>query len=214
MATVNPVEDVWGVAGGASLLRLLTAQDLGVEQIHVETPEQLQQALSVLQAQLTRLNNLMGISHDNFQTLYGNDGNVNTGLAATQADLDTLEAAVSTTVGTANSEYTAGSVALDVAPGTTLASVTFTTLAVPYFVIGVAQFNGTTTGLSYEASQELFIDSTSLHLVSTKLTPVAGTDDFILPLTTIAVVTPTAASHTFKITGTDILGTWNATERS
>ena len=73
MATVNTIEDVWGVAASATILQRLITQSITAEQLQLDTPTQLRQAINLLQGQINRLNNLMGISHDNFQTLYWND---------------------------------------------------------------------------------------------------------------------------------------------
>ena len=124
-----------------------------------------------------------------------------------------VEPAVVSTVGTIEGNASAGPTTLS--GETDLATTTFTTKAVPYLVIGKSYFSWANVGGSLEpnAKMQLYEDSTLLDASITHVEQTNITTEYEQVLVTMAVRTPTAASHTYKITGTPTNPTsnWTAT---
>ena len=113
MATINPVEGIDALGTVAALSHLVKLP--GIENINVGDPGQLQSILGSIISQLDRLNGLFVISDTNFQTLYGNDGNINTGLATTDATVAAIDTTAITNLGSMTwnkSSYSSGTLTL------------------------------------------------------------------------------------------------------
>ena len=137
----------------------------------------------------------MNISDTNFQTLYGNDGNLNTALP---------------TAGAIQSSYAAGPTTLS--GETTLTSITFTPLAVPYLIVGKARLvwpTGSSTN-SIDVTLSLYEDATLLDSSNARLN-VSSMTVYTASLPVSASRTPTAASHTYAIKATPVAPTTNWT---
>ena len=79
MATINPVESFSEAGFSAPLVALAPAP---LTDLDLSTPDKLNSVISEMLFKLDRLNGLLAISDSNFQTLYGNDGNLNTAIPA------------------------------------------------------------------------------------------------------------------------------------